>query len=59
MRHIISLTIAAAILCGGLYLLYIQFFEAEFIKGTVVAGGGVAAFVGAAWLVAEIRDPAR
>ena len=55
MREAASLLCALALLIGGLYVLYQQFFgTAEFMDELVFAGAFVS-FLGAAWIWSDFR----
>jgi hypothetical protein len=58
MRHIISLCIAASLIAGALFVLYLQFFRSGMISFGVVLGAGAALGFGVLWLWEEITDPA-
>ena len=58
MHQAIGFILASALLGGGLYLLYLQFFIAKGFAGVLLVAGGFFVFPGVAWLWADFISPA-
>ena len=58
MRRVISFLFASVILCGGLYMAYLQFFQSDRASGSMLLGAGMAIVIGGGWLISDFVLPA-
>ena len=57
MRRALSFAIASALLVGGIYMAWFEFFEAAVIRGFILLAAGMMIATGGAWLTEDFLRP--
>ncbi len=57
MRHFLSLVFAVGLLCAGLFVLYLEVFQARIVWGRMLIMGSFLIVVGGAWLWSDFLAP--